>query len=354
MPIKHETKPLSVLFICSILPPYTGGAALQGSNIISTFSEKFKNEFKQINVITEKGCTIKSDNTLKIQSILFNYDSVSNQDKSFIKQLINYLIVIFNILFTKKDIIHIHSRYVYAKYIGKIIWLSLLLSPSKVIIDIQDRFYNNFRFGHNFVVCSEELLEYYSWLKRKFFIPMPAKFPKIEDKRFKHKVAYFGEITSNKGVIELINGYKKYLKDTDNPLELHFYGSNTLGEIFKEMIKNIAKIKYLGVIPHNRIFDKILEYKAVILPSKFEGLPRICLETMYCNRIIVCHKSIKQITPYLSDQFILDDIAPEYIKGALYNIESYDKQITYKYDFSIHLPENTCKKLINLYQQVIK
>ena len=352
--IKKKSKPLKLLFICSILPPHTGGAALQGSYILSTFSRKFRSEFNQISVLTERGCTIKSNNTLRIHSILFNYDSVESQDKIFIKQLINYLIIIFYILFTRKDIIHIHARYVYAKYIGNIIWLSLLLSPSKVIIDIQDRFYNNFRFGHNFVVCSEELLEYYSWLKRKFFIPMPAKFPKIEDKRFKHKVAYFGEITSNKGVIELINGYKKYLKDTDNPLELHFYGSNTLGKIFKEMIKNIAKIKYLGVIPHNRIFDKILEYKAVILPSKFEGLPRICLETMYCNRIIVCHKSIKQITPYLSDQFILGDFTPKTIKSVLFKIESYDKQITYDYNFTIHSPEKTCGKLINLYRRIIK
>jgi len=148
------------------LPPHTGGASQQGSYILSSFSEKFKSEFNQISVLTERGCIIKPDNILKIRSILFNYDSVSNREKKFIKQAINYLIIIFYILFTRKDVIHIHARYVYAKYIGKVIWLSLLISPSKVIIDIQDRFYNSYKSAHNFAVCSEELMEYYSWLER--------------------------------------------------------------------------------------------------------------------------------------------------------------------------------------------
>ena len=94
MPAIEKTKPLKILFICSILPPHTGGAALQGSNIILTFSEKFKCEFNQIAVVTERGCNIKSNEVLRIHSILFNYDSVGSQDKSFIKQLINYLIII--------------------------------------------------------------------------------------------------------------------------------------------------------------------------------------------------------------------------------------------------------------------
>ena len=72
-------------------------------------------------------------------------------------------------------------------------------------------------------------------------------------------MAYFGEIASNKGIIELVNGYKKYISDAKDPLELHFFGKNTIGGQFIEIIKFSDKIKYLGIIPHNEIFNKILE-----------------------------------------------------------------------------------------------
>lgn len=348
-------KPIDVLFIYAILSPHVGGAAVCGSTMLSTLNKEYRGMFKRIRVLTERGCNIKSDHKLKVKSILLNYDSVSNHQKSFIKQAINYLIIICYILFAKKNIIHIHARYVYAKYIGKIIWLALFISPAKVIIDIRDKFYNNFRVGHNFIICSEDLLDFYSWVQNKHYIPIPIKFPPLnENIKQNHQIAYIGTITENKGVLELLEGYKQYVKESTNPLELHFWGLDTLKDGFEKEIKGIKSAKYCGYISNDEIFEKISEYKAIILPSKSEGMPRICLETMYCNRIIVCHKSLKSIIAYIPEQFVLNDISQEEIKNVLFQLELHDGQISYKYDFSIHYPENSCNKLINVYQQIIK
>lgn len=347
-------KQLDILYVISIMPPYPGGGAVDFGCIISKMAGNYKNQFKRIRVLTERGCDKnKADNILEYHDILFNYDSVTN--KIFWRQLVNYLIIIYYILFTKKDIIHIHARYVYAKYIGRIIWFALFVSPAKVIIDIRDKFYNNFGFGHNFIVCSKELLEYYSWLHNVIYIPVPIGFPSINKNiQPKKQIAYFGSIVVNKGILELIEGYKQYLKETLDPLELHFYGLNAIGKKFVKEINSIHSIKYFGSISHEEIFDKIVEYKAAILPSRSEGMPHICLETMYCNRIIVCHKSITSIVPYIPGQFVLNEITPDEIKRVLLIVELFNRQISYEYDFSVHYPQYVSHNLIKRYQQVVK
>lgn len=348
-------KPLSVLYVNAILPPHVGGAAATGRAILSCFKGVFKERFKRIMVLTERGCDIKSIDPIEVHDVLFNYDSVDKHKKSVIKQLINYLIIIFFVVFTRNDIIHIHARYVYGRHIGKLVWLALLLSPSKVIIDIQDRFYNNHGTKHNFIVCSKELWNYYSWLSKKTYVPIPIEFTFLKGKyHTKHQIAYIGTITENKGVLELMEGYKQYIKKSPNPLELHLWGINNMADKIEKEVKFVKSMKYCGQLSNDDVFEKILEYKAVILPSKSEGMPRICLETMYCNRIIICHKSIRSLVPYISEQFILNDIIPESIENALFAVESYNKEISYDYDFTIHKPTNVSSQLINLYQQVMK
>ena len=344
---------MQILYICSIMPPYAGGAAVDYGIILKSLVDYHGKRFKQIRVLTERGCNKIESEKVKIDDILFNYDSAAAGNKSFFKQFLNYFIILYYILFTSNDVVQIHARYVYAKYVGRIIFLALLLSPSRVFIDIRDRFYSNFGKWQKFIVCSEELMEYYSWLSKKTYIPVPLMMPPLDEStEQKHQIAYIGSIVENKGVTELLNGYEEYLKESTNPMELHFWGMNFMGKGFQKKARAIERLKYLGVVPNDQIYDIIMRYKAVILPSPSEGMPRICLETMFCNRIIVCPNNIKSIASYIPREFVLKSLNPEELKEMLLFVEAYDRKIAYSYDFSIHSPQKVSDKLLELYKQI--
>ncbi|MBI1911107.1 MAG: glycosyltransferase [Deltaproteobacteria bacterium] len=345
---------LKVLYIVSILPPYPGGAAVCYSNILSELADGREHGISEVRVLTEKGCFTNYGGAVKVHDRLYNYDSAEKKDKRFFNQVLNYLIIMGAILFTRKDIVQIHARYVYAKYIGRIIWLVLLATRSKVVIDIRDRFYDNLGFSHNFLVCSRELGEFYHWIEKKEHIPIPMEFKELrKDIQKKHQIAYMGTIALNKGIMELLEGYGKYLEESSNPLELRIWGQNMLGKEFEDKVAGLGKAEYMGSAPSSEIYSKILECKGVILPSKSEGMPRICLETMYCKRLIVCHASITSITPYIPRQFILNEISPEEIKRVFFAMEAFEGEINYAYDLAAHSRDRIAADLVGFYNRVL-
>ncbi len=342
---------IDILFIVSILPPYPGGAAIDYFSFLSLLSKR--KEFERITLLTERGCS-KGIENVDFMDTLFNYDSAKAGEKSRLKQALNYLMIIWRIISSNHDIIHIHARYVYAGYVGRLVWLALLVSRSRAVVDIRDRFYNSFGFGHDFIVCSEELLKYYSWIKKASYIPVPMgiKATGRGASQSRH-IAYFGAIAHNKGILELVEGFKEYLKDSEDPLELRIYGPDLIGARFLKSIEGIERIKFMGVIPNDEVARKILDCRAVVLPSKSEGMPRVCLETMALGRVIACHRNIRSMFPCIPGEFVLDDLAPQEFKRILFNIEASDGEASYDYDFSVHSHENVSERLLELYRKIL-
>lgn len=346
---KRREKRLRILYIVSIMPPYPGGAAVDYSCFLRGFSNgKYAALIDRITVLTEKGCQRDYGSpVIEVRDRLFNYDSAER--KRFSRQALNYLMILHAILFARCDVIHIHARYVYARYIGRLIWLALYISRAASVVDIRDRFYNGFGRGPSFLVCSSSLKEYYSWIKGTTLIPVPLSLSPIAKSASGKDIAYFGTIAANKGIMELVEGFKQYVTGKGG-MELHIYGANSMGETFTGAIKDVERIKYFGPVPNGEILDRIKGYRAVVLPSKSEGMPRICLETMYCGRIIVCHRNIKSIIPCIPDAYVLEDITPEELKKVFVRLEAEEYgPITYDYDFGIHRQESVCDMLLSHY-----
>jgi len=344
---------LRVLCIVSILPPYPGGAAVCFGNILQELAHGHEDDLESVVVLTEKGCLRDYGGAVRVHDRLFRYDSTGLNNRSFFKQLLNYLIILFYILFARKEMVHIHARYVYARYIGRVVWLALLVTRTKVVVDTRDRFYTNFGFGHNFLVCSRELEEFYGWIGKKEFLPIPMSFPELrKDIEMGHRVAYIGAIVENKGVIELLDGYAQYLKESKDPLELHIWGQNTLGGRFEEKARMCGAV-YHGAAAPGEVFDRILESKAVILPSSSEGMPRVLLETICCKRAFICHSSVKSLASLLPEGFVLKEITPREIKRAFFEVEAHKGEVCCQYDLLSHSRALVASGLIGFYKRVL-
>ncbi|MBI4948572.1 MAG: glycosyltransferase family 4 protein [Deltaproteobacteria bacterium] len=339
---------LKVLCIVSIMPPYQGGAAVDYGIILERLGAGFNRDF-DIRVLTERGCSKEAEGVSYDDSLL-SYDSAPIKRRA--HQAVNYLKILREILFSGSDVVHIHARYVYGRYIGRLIWLALLLSPSKVVIDIRDRFYGNFGFGHNFIFCSDDLREFYGWIENAIVIQVPLALKPLRSAvEPGRKLAYFGTIAANKGVLELLDAYAAYRKGSENPLELDFYGFNAMGAVFTERVSNIEGAAYQGYVPPGDVPDRIREYKAVVLPSASEGMPRVCLEALYARRMVICHESVRGSIACIPEEFTFSDAVKD-LPGLFARAELPRGEVLYEYDFKRHDPRAICGELADLYRWI--
>jgi len=343
---------LRILYIVSIMPPHAGGAAIDYASFVrGVGGERHKDTVESVTVLTEKGCRRDYGPLVRIKDSLSNYDTAEN--RSLLAQLRNYATILRHILFGGYDIVHIHARYVYARYAGRAVWLALALSRANAVVDLRDRFYNGFGFGVNFIVCSDGLREYYSRIKGARCIPVPLDLPDTGAwKKGGDNLAYFGTIAANKGVMELIDGFALYREKESAFKELHLYGANAMGDRFLRAIEGKKGVRYMGVVESGEVMRKITEFKAVALPSMSEGMPRVCLETMYCAKPIICHRNIKSILPCIPDEFVLDGLAPKEFARVLEKAAKVEGPVEYGYDFTAHHPESVCSLLVKEYGEI--
>lgn len=342
---------LKILYVVSIMPPYPGGAAVDYASFVSGLGgERFIQSVESVTVLTEKGCARDYPSRVRIKDSLINYDTAAR--KSHLAQLLNYMSILWHILFGGYDVVHVHARYVYGRYIGRVVWLALVVSRAAAFVDLRDRFYNGFVFGVNFIVCSDALKEYYSRVKRPRCVPVPMTLGAAQRvDRPGRNLAYFGTIAASKGVMELIDGFARYRREGGGLAELHVYGANAMGDGFLRAIEGRVGIRYLGAIESSEVMKKIPQYAAVVLPSVSEGMPRVCLETISCERVIVCHRNIKSILPCIPDEFVLNDLTPGEFARVLKSIEKVEGPVAYGYDFSVHRPESVCSLLVRHYDE---
>lgn len=343
---------LKILYVVSIMPPHQGGAATDYASFVRGLAdERFNRSVESVSVLTERGCAKGYGPRVEVKDRLLKYDTAD--EKRFLAQAVNYLIILGHILFGGHDIVHIHARYVYARRIGRIVWLALLLSRTKAVVDLRDRFYRGFGFGANFIVCSGALKEYYSWIKGAKCIPVPLALPApVAWSEGENNIAYFGAISANKGVMELIEGFEQYRSSHGGFAELHLYGANAMGEDFISAIKDKKWVRYMGSVASGEVFEKIMEYRAVVLPSASEGMPRICLEAIYCEKPVVCHRNIRSIIPCIPGGFVLDNLTPEEFTRVFKNLEGREGPVRYGYDFSVHRPQSVCAALLKHYEDL--
>jgi glycosyltransferase involved in cell wall biosynthesis len=108
--------------------------------------------------------------------------------------------------------------------------------------------------------------------------------------RFKNKIAidkdiitisYLGRLDPSKGVVDLIIAFTLYKNRFRNSkIILNIAGTGSQEVEIRELIKDNLAICYLGGLPYDKIDDYLNKSHFVIIPSKFDNLPTVGLESM--------------------------------------------------------------------------
>ena len=113
---------------------------------------------------------------------------------------------------------------------------------------------------------------FYNYVDVELFKPLKLK---KKDK----SVLFIGRLTREKNLFNLINAFK----DLDG-FTLDIIGKGPLEDKLKQTTKELdIKINFLGRFPNNKLPEIINQYQIFILPSYYEGNPKVLLEAMSCG-----------------------------------------------------------------------
>lgn len=128
--------------------------------------------------------------------------------------------------------------------------------------------------------------------------------------RFKNKIAidkdiitisYLGRLDPSKGVVDLISAFTLYKNKVRNSkIILNIAGTGSQELEIREMIKDDLAIHYLGGLPYAAIDDYLNKSHFVIIPSKFDNLPTVGLESMMNQTPLLISNTIG-LASYLTD-----------------------------------------------------
>ncbi len=129
-----------------------------------------------------------------------------------------------------------------------------------------------------------------------------SPFIKLDDKHFKKVnksskekfIVFIGTLNRVKGFDLLVNAILKIFKERNN-ISLLISGRNenienkvnSLNYLFKKCNKYKSRIKYMGVLPKDKIFNLYSVAEAVVIPSRLDNYPNVMIESILFKKPII-------------------------------------------------------------------
>ncbi|MGV8947220.1 MAG: glycosyltransferase family 4 protein [Lutibacter sp.] len=152
-------------------------------------------------------------------------------------------------------------------------------------------------------LAKKDLSDYYAINKGVVVLnPMTDRFrEKINISNDKIIVSFLGRLDLSKGVIELVAAFKLFLeKVPTSKMILNIAGSGSQQAEIIKLIKQTPSINYLGALSYDKIDEYINESHFTIIPSKFDNLPTVGLESMM-NATPILISNTTGLTEYLTE-----------------------------------------------------
>lgn len=129
-----------------------------------------------------------------------------------------------------------------------------------------------------------------SWIAEDNIISEEDLSQQLANKPHAH-FAFFGRLTSDKGIYVLIDALK-YLAKSRIKLSIDFYGAGECEREIKQLADDLAntsvRIVLKGLIPYDHTFFKRIEqYTAILVPSKSPEQPRIIYDAFARGMLVI-------------------------------------------------------------------
>lgn len=305
------------VFLCTpLFPPSVGGAATYTSILVEKLLEKM--DFCRFIILTTKVRGVKTlsvnDRTIILRFLLTPYYGSSYSKKVLITLINNIiaLIIGFGVLILFKiSVCHVMANS-YFHFIARLMYLLKVI----VIIDMRSQYSAKLNIpGYIYISCSENITEIAKESlpngKPLVYIPVQINredldslnIDKIKDlgDRYSPFLLYVGEIRESKGVGLLIESFKIFNKKNNNKYKLLLIGPNHC----KDNCKDEENIYILNGKTVQEVYHYMAAAELLILPSKSEGMPRVCLEALYLKKKVLCPSCVPEFRRYIP-RFIVE------------------------------------------------
>ena len=358
---------MTIWLIFPLFPPYVGGAAAQAAILAKGFAKE--RAIQKIIVLTEhlEGSWVERSDRVTVLRILPRRASL--EEKNLVWYMFTYLItqiqvigcvLLWTLLSSTKNkhIFHIHRRYAKKWFglgvIGKI-------AGSQIVVDVQDHAFNPrhflpfWRISYVSHEIGEKLKSFPGLDKNKLsFNQVPIDFDEIIalSKSEPHcplpsgeYILFVGDVKRDKGVIELLTAFGNLKTHNSVEFTLVIAGPNHLEEeIEPELLKDV---KMLGRVPKQDVYHLIKNARLLILPSKSEGLPRVCVEAMFLQTPVICPPGIRAFKDACPHS-VLSEISVAAIEEML--LRPPESLLCDSYPFEDHQIDTIIQNMIRIYE----
>ena len=186
-----------------------------------------------------------------------------------------------------------------------------------------------------FRVLESELFKHKHRVAKRGYLYVNLSNKKNKLKNKKKVIGYIGRLSREKGILSLIEAIPLVISRR-NDLEFQIIGDGPLRKSIEEYLqrKNLEhRVKLIGPVPHNLVFEHLTKLNLLILPSYIEGLPNILLEAMACGTPVMATDvgGILDIVVDKKTGFILKSNAPENITKTITKVlDTHGNKLLYK------------------------
>jgi glycosyltransferase involved in cell wall biosynthesis len=369
----------TALYLTPIYPPSTGGASSYFGGLVNKLAQAgaisrgivlteyvndrpFTEETKNVVVYRLMIPRFGRHKNSKVYDVLF---FIINQ--IILALLIPYICVGYNI-----DLIQYHSSFgnVKVKYNNYIFKVITRICARAVVCDIRDAYSvpRKDTFIDGSIYCAKRIGEVvslregladalHSYIPVPFDPPTPVSVSRVREVKQRHNVSgeyiiFVGDISEAKGAFLTIDSFKRFNDGQKQKCALLMIGKNRSGKWdLRKRIRSTDSIRYLGPLNQDLLFPLMQGAELLILPSKSEGMPRVCLEAIALGTPILCPEMITEFNETIPECTIHSRTPSAIARQIERLINSREDCL---YDLSVHEFENLIPRYRRLYASLTR
>ena len=181
-------------------------------------------------------------------------------------------------------------------------------------------------------------------------------------------VMYFGRLAIIKGTIDIADMLNAFLRNNPNYYfviigkDIGFNGKPMLDYIYKNAGEFKDRVIYFKEQPHKTLFPVIKSSTLVLMPSRIENFPNVCVEAMSLNKIVVATKGIsfEQLIDHGKNGFLCNKSDSADLLSIIQEVLLLSPEKRNEIELNagktiqrLH-PDITVKKLVDYYQSIVK